>query len=115
MLASLLFAAALHLLTLAPWHGPYLPTAASSGASYLLTIHGAPNARIHLEGRASAKGWIVSFCTPTLCSPFRYDATLSPRGTTQLELQAVRTNPRTARTAFVTVRSRRARVSFLAR
>jgi len=91
------------LLALTPWRGAQLPSAAPIAAHYRLTIRGAPHARARLEGRTSARGWIVSFCTRKLCTPFGCEAMLSSRGTETLEVQGVRIDARSPRSVRLTV------------
>jgi hypothetical protein len=78
-------------LALAPWHGPSLPTASAGAAKYKLTVRGAANQSVPLLAAGLPSGWVGSFCTSTLCSPFRYTMTLDARGTGWIEFQAIRT------------------------
>jgi hypothetical protein len=88
MIASL----AIITLVLAPWHGPSLPTATPGAVKYKLTVRGTPAQRIDLSASGLPSGWVASFCTPTLCSPFRYSMQLDGRGTGFIEFQAIRTD-----------------------
>ena len=78
-------------LALAPWTGPSLPTASPAAAKYKLTVHGRPAARVALHADGLPAGWVASFCTKTLCSPFDYTMQLDARGTGIVEFQAIRT------------------------
>ena len=79
-------------LALAPWRGPSLPTAAPNAAKYKLTVRGPSEDRIELRADGLPKGWVASFCTQKVCSPFRYTMELSDRGTGVIEFQAIRTD-----------------------
>jgi len=82
---------ALVTLVLAPWHGPSLPTASADAVKYKLTVHGAAMQHVELRADRVPKGWVASFCTKTLCSPFRYSTELNGRGMGVVEFQAIRT------------------------
>ncbi|HEY9180074.1 MAG TPA: hypothetical protein VIO32_05105 [Candidatus Baltobacteraceae bacterium] len=83
---------ALITLALAPWRGPSLPTTDPAAAKYKLTVRGPSEALLHLRADGLPRGWVASFCTQNLCSPFRYDMHLNERGTGVIEFQAVRTD-----------------------
>lgn len=78
-------------LALAPWAGPSLPTASPAAAKYKLTVHGAASSRVELNAGGLPAGWVASFCTKTLCSPFRYTMQLDTHGAGTIEFQAIRT------------------------
>jgi hypothetical protein len=96
-------ALALVTLLLAPWQGPSLPTASAAAAKYRLTVHGAPRSSVDLRASGLPSGWVASFCTATLCSPFRYTMHLNARGAGTIEFQAIRTDDRAPGRARVTV------------
>lgn len=77
-------------LSLTPWKGPSLPTASASAAQYRLTVHGAPETVVQLRAAPLPAGWIASFCTAEICSPFSYAMRLNARGTGTVEFQAIR-------------------------
>lgn len=82
---------ALVTLMLRPWHGPSLPTASPAAVKYQLTVHGSAEQRVTLNAQGLPAGWVASFCTKTLCSPFHYDMELNDRGIGVIEFQAIRT------------------------
>lgn len=88
MIASL----AIVTLALSPWRGPSLPTATPDAAKYRLAVHGRAAQRIDLRADGLPAGWVASFCTQTLCSPFRYSMQLDARGAGVIEFQAIRTD-----------------------
>jgi len=85
-------ALALITLMLRPCHGPSLPTASPAAVKYKRTIHGPAEKRIELRADGLPHGWVASFCTKTLCSPFHYGMELDERGTGVVEFQAIRTD-----------------------
>lgn len=90
-------------LVLAPWHGPSLPTASPAAAKYKLTVHGPAEQHVDLRADGLPRGWVASFCTKTLCSPFRYTIDLDDRGTAVIEFQAIRTDDAAQRHVRVTI------------
>lgn len=98
-----MIALALVTLLLSPWHGPSLPTASAAAAKYRLAVHGAPRSSVDLRATGLPAGWVASFCTPTLCSPFRYTMHLDARGEGTIEFQAIRTDDAAPRRVRVTV------------
>ena len=96
-------------LTLAPWHGPSLPTASAAAAKYKLTVRGAPNQSVHLRASGLPEGWVASFCTQRICSPFLYTMQLDKRGSGVIEFQAIRTDENATRHVHVVVSAPTAR------
>jgi len=96
-------------LTLAPWHGPSLPTASANAAKYKLTVHGAPNQSVNLRASGLPEGWVASFCTQRICSPFLYTMQLDNRGSGVIEFQAIRTDENATRQVHVVVSAPTAR------
>ncbi|HLI97090.1 MAG TPA: hypothetical protein VKT72_13560 [Candidatus Baltobacteraceae bacterium] len=97
-------------LALAPWHGTSFPTATPNAAKYKLAVRGAANQPVRLEAGGLPRGWVASFCTPTFCSPFRYEMTLDSRGAGWVEFQVIRTDDSAPKHAGVTVWAEGARV-----
>lgn len=83
---------ALVTLILRPWHGPSLPTASPAAVKYKLTVHGTAEQRVELNAQGLPAGWVASFCTKTLCSPYHYRMELNDRGVGVIEFQAIRTD-----------------------
>jgi hypothetical protein len=96
-------------LALTPWHGPSLATAAPNAAKYKLTVHGAANQPVQLRADGLPQGWVASFCTQTLCSPFRYTMTLNADGSGWIEFQAIRTGDSAPEHVSVTIATRAAK------
>ncbi len=94
---------ALITLLLAPWHGPSLPTAGANAVKYRLTVRGPAERDVQLRADGVPKGWIASFCTKTLCSPFRYTLELDERGSGTVEFQAIRTDDSAPAHVHVTI------------
>jgi hypothetical protein len=96
---------ALITLMLAPWRGPSLPTANPDALKYKLTVHGPAEHVVRLHADGVPHGWIASFCTPRLCSPFAYRLELNDRGVGVVEFQAIRTDDSAPRHIDVVVRA----------
>lgn len=94
---------ALITLVLAPWRGPSLPTSSADAVKYKLTVRGNAEQRVRLRAGGLPKGWVASFCTETVCSPFRYSMELNDRGTGVVEFQAIRIDDSAPKHAKVTV------------
>lgn len=60
-------------------------------------------ADVQLHTKGMPAGWVVSFCTQTLCSPFRYRIHLNARGTGIIEFQAIRTDDSAPKHIHVTI------------
>lgn len=100
---------ALLTLALAPWRGPSLPTATPDAVKYKLTVRGPSEQRVDLRATGLPRGWVASFCTERLCSPFAYTLQLNDRGTGVIEFQAIRTDDAAPRHAEVSVSARGAK------
>jgi hypothetical protein len=81
---------------LSPWKGPSLPTAPTGNyeTSWVMTVRGAPRARVELRADGVAQGWVASFCTPRLCAPFHTIATLDGKGVARYQFSLIRTDPK---------------------
>lgn len=90
-------------LILAPWHGPSLPTASADAIKYKLTARGTPGTSLDLRATGLPDGWVASFCTPHICSPFHYTMQLDRTGNGTIEFQAIRVNERAPTHVTVTV------------
>ncbi len=88
-----MIAAALVTLLLTPWRGPSLPTASYAAARYKLVARGIPGGRVDLSAGGVPQGWIVSFCTATMCSPLQFSMPLDARGRGWVEVALIRLEP----------------------
>jgi hypothetical protein len=79
-------------LALAPWRGPSLATASPAAVKYKLTVRGPAEHRVQLRVTGLPPGWVGSFCTSKVCSPFQYNFELNDRGLGVIEFQAIRTD-----------------------
>ncbi|MDE2571680.1 MAG: hypothetical protein KGM44_04040, partial [bacterium] len=77
-------------LTLAPWTGPELPGSVPGAIKYRLLMTGTPNSTMALRVGALPAGWIASFCTGRLCSPFRAQVSIPQGGVASIEFQVLR-------------------------
>jgi hypothetical protein len=102
MPASSLVLAAL-VLSLSPWRGPALPTAASAAAKYRLDVRGSAHQSVHLRVVNLPAGWMAAFCTPRFCSPLRYTMTLGGLGRGSMEFEAIRLDPHAGKRVHLTV------------
>ncbi|HVA37155.1 MAG TPA: TlpA disulfide reductase family protein [Candidatus Dormibacteraeota bacterium] len=85
-------------ITLAPWTGPELPGSVPGSVKYRLLMTGRPNSTMALAVGPLPGGWIASFCTGTLCSPFRAQVAIPPSGVASIEFQVLRADaPRPGR------------------
>jgi hypothetical protein len=94
---------ALITLLLGPWRGPSLPTASADAVKYKLAVRGPAERAVHLRAEGLPKGWIASFCTEKICSPFSYTLNLNDRGQGDVEFQAIRTDDAAPAHARVTI------------
>lgn len=92
---------------LSPWKGPSLPTAPTGNyeTSFAMNVRGVPHGRVALRADGVAKGWVASFCTPRLCSPFRSVVMLDAKGTARLEFSLIRTDPKAVAHTRALIRS----------
>lgn len=79
-------------LALEPWRGPSFPTTTPHAEQFKLTVRGRAQRLVHLRATGLPAGWVASFCTRTMCSPFRYNMKLDERGTGVIEFQTIRTD-----------------------
>ena len=90
-------------LALTPWTGPSLPTVSPNSAKYRLTVRGTPQGDVRLQATGLPSGWIASFCTTKLCSPYRYTLHLDAKGRGELEFQAIRLDDSAPKRVHLTV------------
>lgn len=90
-------------LALAPWSGPPLPAANPNAVKYRLTVRGVAGQHVDLRADGLPNGWVASFCTGTVCAPFRYSMDLNDRGTGVIEFQAIRTDDAAPKHVHVTI------------
>jgi thiol-disulfide isomerase/thioredoxin/tetratricopeptide (TPR) repeat protein len=76
-------------LSLAPWTGPDLPGSLASTIKYRLAVSGTSGNRVALNATGLPKGWIGSFCSDRLCSPFATTVVIPPSGIKLVEFQVV--------------------------
>ncbi len=90
-------------ISLAPWTGPDLPGSLASTAKYRLVVVGTPQASVTMLADGLPNGWIASFCSDKICSPFQSTIRVPADGVKIVELQIV---PRGAERRIVSVRVR---------
>jgi len=76
-------------LSLAPWTGPDLPGSVASTIKYRLAVSGTAGNRIALTATGLPKGWVGSFCSDRLCSPFATTIAVPASGIKLIEFQVV--------------------------
>jgi peroxiredoxin/tetratricopeptide (TPR) repeat protein len=86
-----------------PWSGAPLPGSTANTIKYRLVIAAVPNTSVQLRAMHYASGWIPSFCSDNLCSPFSRLVTVPASGALMLELQMVPNDPSAPRVSPVTV------------
>jgi peroxiredoxin len=75
--------------TLVPWTGPDLPGSIASTLKYRLVVAGAAGKNVALHTGLIPKGWIASFCTDRVCSPFKVSVAIPQSGVKIIEFQLV--------------------------
>ncbi|GAC1357580.1 MAG: hypothetical protein NVSMB31_18080 [Vulcanimicrobiaceae bacterium] len=71
------------------WHAAVLAGTVPHARTYEVLTKGTPGQTVLLQAQAIPKGWVASFCTPRICSPFRVSITVGRLGTTATEFQIV--------------------------
>ena len=102
-------------LALGPYSGPLLPGSIAGTTKFSLRVDGAPLATVALHAVGLPHGWVATFCTKVVCSPFRVSLTLPASGEQVIELQLIHNNPRTPaprRVVVWTSRGERATIAF---
>ena len=82
-------------LALGPYAGQPLPGSVAGTTKFSLRIDGAPRATVALHTVGLPRGWVATFCTKVVCSPFRVSLTLPASGEQVIELQLIHNDPRT--------------------
>jgi len=75
--------------SLAPWTGEDLPGSVASTLKYRLVVADAAGKRVALHASGLPKGWIASFCTDRVCSPFKVSIAIPQSGVKIIEFQLV--------------------------
>jgi peroxiredoxin len=75
--------------SLAPWTGEDLPGSVASTLKYRLVVADAAGKTVALRTQGLPKGWIASFCTDRVCSPFKVSVAIPPSGVKIIEFQLV--------------------------
>jgi thiol-disulfide isomerase/thioredoxin/tetratricopeptide (TPR) repeat protein len=76
-------------LSLAPWTGPELPGSIPNTMKYRLVVAGAAGSNVQLHALDVPKGWVASFCSDKVCSPFKVAVLVPAAGVKVLEFQLV--------------------------
>ena len=78
-------------ISLAPWTGPELPGSVPGSIKYRVMMTGTPHSTMALHvANTLPEGWIASFCTGQLCSPFRAEVAIPTGGVASIEFQVLR-------------------------
>lgn len=75
--------------SLAPWTGPDLPGSLASTYKYRLAVAGDAGRNVSLVASDVPKHWVASFCTDSVCAPFRTSFALPASGVKLVEFQLV--------------------------
>ena len=76
-------------LSLAPWTGPELPGSIPNTIKYRLVVAGAAGTNMNLHALDVPKGWVASFCSDKVCSPFNVAVQVPAAGVKVIEFQLV--------------------------
>jgi tetratricopeptide (TPR) repeat protein len=79
--------------SLAPWTGPELPGSIPNTLKYRLVVAGSAGKHVALAAKGVAKGWIASFCSDRVCSPFKVSVAIPQSGVKIIEFQLVPPDP----------------------
>lgn len=90
VLIAALVAAAPARLEIQPWNGKDLVTTTTTAAKYRLIVTGRPNAKLRLEARDVADGWLGAFCTTTVCAPGRVDVEIPKSGQAVYQFELIK-------------------------
>jgi peroxiredoxin/tetratricopeptide (TPR) repeat protein len=75
--------------SLAPWTGAELPGSIPNTIKYRLVVEGAAGKTLALHTADVPKGWVASFCSDKVCSPFKLSLVLPQSGVKVIEFQLV--------------------------
>jgi thiol-disulfide isomerase/thioredoxin len=75
--------------SLAPWTGPELPGSIPNTIKYRLVVAGPAGKSLDLHAMDVPKGWVASFCSDKVCSPFKVAVVVPPAGVKVIEFQLV--------------------------
>ena len=75
--------------SLAPWTGADLPGSVESTFKYRLVVADVVGANVALHASGVPKGWVASFCTDRVCSPFKVSVAIPQSGVKIIEFQLV--------------------------
>jgi thiol-disulfide isomerase/thioredoxin len=75
--------------SLAPWTGADLPGSAESTLKYRLVVADMAGKNVALHASGVPKGWIASFCTDRVCSPFKVSVAIPQSGVKIIEFQLI--------------------------
>jgi peroxiredoxin/tetratricopeptide (TPR) repeat protein len=76
-------------ISLVPWTGPELPGSIPNTLKYRLVVAGAAGKSINLSTADVPKGWVASFCSDRVCSPFKVALLVPADGVKVIEFQLV--------------------------
>ncbi len=99
------FTALALVLALGPYDGPLLPGSVPDAARFAVSIVGRSHQTVSVRVDPIPRGYIASFCTPSVCSVSRVSVRLPANGRESIELQLVRNANDATRPARVTVRA----------
>jgi peroxiredoxin len=75
--------------SLAPWTGPELPGSIPNTIKYRLVVAGPVGKNLNLSALGVPKGWVASFCSDKVCSPFKVAVQVPSAGVKVIEFQLV--------------------------
>jgi hypothetical protein len=91
------------LVVLSPYKDPQpLARAEKPAAEIEIALRGRRNESVELDARVP-DGWIVTFCSPRVCAPFRVRLTLPASGRQSLQLKLIRRDEHASMPRSITV------------
>ncbi len=85
-------------LRVSPWRQAPLPGSVPHSRRYEVITKSAPGSNVRLHVEHLPAGWVGSFCTPRICSPFQVSVAIGRNGVTRTEFQVVPDDARTSAT-----------------